>query len=145
MGDLKNWRAPLLCRIKLYSPLHRHMRIQTGAMVRKRPNGVLTPVPLTFDLWPWPFAQTSLLLLVIIPKNFMMIRWWEHSENVQKTDGLKHSYSCLVGAKNLLLWCNYCGSWFILASASQNATEMNETWYSEYRKSPSYHCTLPPR
>ena len=27
------------------------------------------------DLWPWPFAWTSLLLLVITPENFMMI-WW---------------------------------------------------------------------
>ena len=32
------------------------------------------------DLWPWPFAWTSLLSLVISPENFMMIRWWEHSQ-----------------------------------------------------------------
>ena len=32
------------------------------------------------DLWPWPFVWTSLLSLVITPENFMMIRWWEHSE-----------------------------------------------------------------
>ena len=31
-------------------------------------------------LWPWPFAWTSLLSLVITPENFMMIRWWEHGE-----------------------------------------------------------------
>ena len=32
------------------------------------------------DLWPWPFAWTSLWSLVITPENFMMIRWWEHSQ-----------------------------------------------------------------
>ena len=32
------------------------------------------------DLWPWPFAWTSLLSLVITPENFVMIRWWEHSQ-----------------------------------------------------------------
>ena len=32
------------------------------------------------DLWPWPFAQTSPLPMVIISENFMMIQWWEHSE-----------------------------------------------------------------
>ena len=37
-------------------------------------------VTLTFDLWPWPFARTSLLSLVITPENFMMIQWQEHSE-----------------------------------------------------------------
>ena len=38
------------------------------------------------DLWPWPFAWTSLLSLVITPENFMMIRWWEHGEK-DVTDG----------------------------------------------------------
>ena len=32
------------------------------------------------DLWPWPFAWTSLLSLVITPKKFMMIQWWEYSQ-----------------------------------------------------------------
>ena len=32
------------------------------------------------DLWPWPFAGTLLLSLVITPENFMMIRWWEHRQ-----------------------------------------------------------------
>ena len=32
------------------------------------------------DLWPWPFAWTSLLSLVITPENFMMIRWLEHCQ-----------------------------------------------------------------
>ena len=32
------------------------------------------------DLWPWPFAWTLRWSLVITPENFMMIRWWEHSQ-----------------------------------------------------------------
>ena len=32
------------------------------------------------DLWPWPFAWTSLLSMVITPENFMTIWWWEHNE-----------------------------------------------------------------
>ena len=54
------------------------------------------------DLWPWPFAWTSLLSLVITPENSMMIRWWEHSQKgvthgltdgrtYGQTDGLNHS------------------------------------------------------
>ena len=54
------------------------------------------------DLWPWPFAWTSLLSLVITPENFMMIRWWEHSQKGVtdrrtdrqrdgRTDGLNYS------------------------------------------------------
>ena len=42
------------------------------------------------DLWPWPFAWTSLLSLVITPENFMMIGWWEHSQKGvtdRRTDG----------------------------------------------------------
>ena len=38
-----------------------------------------TSVTLTFNLWPWPYAWTSLLSLVITPENFM-IQWWEHGE-----------------------------------------------------------------
>ena len=45
-----------------------------------------TSVTLTFDLWPRPFAWTSLLSLVITPENFMMIRRWEHSQK-GVTDG----------------------------------------------------------
>ena len=76
----KNNRAPLLSIIKLYASFHHHMWIQTGVTVRKRLSWVVTSVTLTFDLWPWPFAWTSLLSLVITPENFMMIRWWEHSQ-----------------------------------------------------------------
>ena len=56
------------------------MWIQTGVTVRKRLNWDLTSVALTFDLWPGPFAWISFLSFVITPENFMMIRWWEHSE-----------------------------------------------------------------
>ena len=78
---LKNNRTPFLC-----ASFHHHISIQTGVTVRKRLNGVLTSVTLTFDLWPWPFAWISLLSLVITPENFMMIRWQEHCEK-GVTDG----------------------------------------------------------
>ena len=83
---MKNNRAPLLSINKLYASFHHHMWIQTGVTVRKRLNWVLTSVTLTFDLWPWPFAWTLLLSLVITPENFMMIQWWEHGEK-GVTDG----------------------------------------------------------
>ena len=38
------------------------------------------------DLWPWPFVWTLFWSLVITPQNFMMIRWWEHSQK-GVTDG----------------------------------------------------------
>ena len=59
----------------------------------ERLSWVVTSVTLTFDLWHWPFACTSLLSLVITPENFMMIRWWEHSQKGVtdgRTDGLNH-------------------------------------------------------
>ena len=89
---LKNNRAPLLSNIKLYASFHHHMWIQTGVTVRKRLSWVVTSVTLTFDLWPWPFAWTLLWSLVITPENFMMIRWWEHSQKGvtdRQTDGQK--------------------------------------------------------
>ena len=45
---------------------------------------VVTSVTLTFDLWP--FAWTLPWSNVITPENFMMIRWWEHSQK-GVTDG----------------------------------------------------------
>ena len=71
----KNNRAPLLRYFKLCASFRSHLCIQTGVRVRKRLSWVLTSVTLTFDLWPWPFAWTSLLTMVITPENFMMIRW----------------------------------------------------------------------
>ena len=85
---LKNNRAPLLCCFQLCAWFHCHMWIQTGVRVRKRLSWVLTSVTLTFDLWPWPFAWTSLLTMVITPENFMMIRWWEHGEQ-GKSEGFE--------------------------------------------------------
>ena len=82
----KNNRAPILWHIKLCASFHRHTYIQTGVMVRKRLNWVMTSVALTFDLWPWPFALTSLLSMVLTPENFMMVWWWKHSEK-GVTDG----------------------------------------------------------
>ena len=100
---LKYNRAPLLSNIKLYASFHHHMWIQTGVTVRKRLSWVVTSVTLTFDLWPWLFAWTLHWSLVITAENFMMIRWWEHSQK-GVTDGQKdrkyHSQSCLVPAKN---------------------------------------------
>ena len=87
---LKNNRAPLLSNIKLYASFHHHMWIQTGVTVRKRLSWVVTSVTLTFDLWPWSFAWTLPWSVVITPENFMMIRWWEHSQKGvtdRQTDG----------------------------------------------------------
>ena len=82
----KNNRAPLLSIIKLYASFHHHMWIQTGDTVWKLLSWVVTSVTLTFDLWPRPFAWTSLLWLVIFPENFRMMQWWEHSKKRWRTD-----------------------------------------------------------
>ena len=86
----KNNRAHLLSIIKLCASFYCHMWIQTGVTVRKRLSGVMTSVTLTFDLWPWPFAWTSHVSMVITSENFMMIRSQEHSEKGvtgRRTDG----------------------------------------------------------
>ena len=85
-NDLENNRAPLLCNVKLCASFHYHMWIQTGVTVPKRLNGVITSVTLTCDLWPWPFAWTSRLSMVITPENFRMIQWQEHCQK-GVTDG----------------------------------------------------------
>ena len=107
----KNNRAPLLSNIKLYVSLHHHMWIQTGVTVRKRLSWVMTSVTLTFDLWPWPFAWTLPWSLVITPENFMMMRYWDHSQKGvtdrqtdRRTDRKYHSLSCLVAAKKRCSW-----------------------------------------
>ena len=87
---LNNNRAPLLSNIKLYASFHHHIWIETGVTVRKRLSWVMTSVSLTFDLWPWPFAWTSILSLVITPENFVRMRWPEHSQKDvtdRQTDG----------------------------------------------------------
>ena len=97
-------RAPLLSNIKRYASFHHHMWIQTGVIVRKRLSWVMTFVTVTFDLWHWPFAWTSLLSLVIIPENFVIIRWWEHShkgvtyrQTEGQTDGRTEPFIELLG------------------------------------------------
>ena len=55
---LKNKRAPLLCRFKLYASFHSHQWNQTKVTVRKRATRVkigdfLSRVTLKFDWWPW--------------------------------------------------------------------------------------------
>ena len=108
---LKNNTAPLLRYFKLCASFRSHLCIQTGVTVRKRLSWVLTSLTLAFDLWPWPFAWTSLLTMVITPENVTMIRWWEHGEKGVtdgqtygrtdgRIDGMNQSYSCLVAAKN---------------------------------------------
>ena len=96
---LKNNRAPLLSNIKLYTSCHHHMWIQTGVTVRKRLSWVVTSVTLTFDRWPWPFAWTSLLSLVITPENFVMIRRWEHSQKGVTDGHLRRIWSQLPWSK----------------------------------------------
>ena len=101
---LKSNRAPLLSNIKLYASFHHHMWIQTGVTVRKRLSWVVTSVTLTFDLWPWPFAWTLRWSLVITPENFMMIRWWEHSQKGvtdRRTDGQTENTICIAAWSQL--------------------------------------------
>ena len=143
--DLEIWRmtfkynrAPLLCCFKLCAWFHCRMWIQTGVRVRKWLSWVLTYVTLTFDLWPWPSAWTSLLTMVITPENFMMIRWWEHGEKGVtdgqtdrredgQTDGLNQSYSCLVAAKKALhakteSSCPYHSDWPSCSAPDSNVS-----------------------
>ena len=68
--SLENNRALLLSNTKHCAPFHPHMWIQTGVIVQKWLNGVLTSVTLNFDLWPWHFAWTSLSSMVIAPEIF---------------------------------------------------------------------------
>ena len=87
--DLEIWRMTLKNNIAhiLSNTKHPHMRIQTGVTVRKRINGVLTSLTLTFSIWPWPFVWTSLFSMVITPENFLMIQWEEHTDKLSKTGG----------------------------------------------------------
>ena len=93
---LKSNRAPFLRHIKLCVSFHHHTWIQTEVTFRKWLTWVLTSVTLTFELWPWPFAWTSLLSLVITPENFMMIQWWEHCEKRVLRVGITGNSVCLA-------------------------------------------------
>ena len=101
--NLKNNRAPLLSNIKLYASFHHHMWIQTWVTVRKRLSWVVTSVTLTFNLWPWPFAWNFLRSLIITPENFMMIRWWEHSQK-GVTDGQTENTICRAAWSQLKIY-----------------------------------------
>ena len=146
----KNNRAPLLSIIKLYASFHHHMWIQTGVTVRKQLSWVVTSVTLTFDPWPWPFAWTSLLSLVITPENFMMIRWWKHGEKGvtdgqtdrqtdRQTDGLNQSYSCLVAAKNIWRSLLQNGSTLIWAWISNHMS--SKVWVEIVYSFPNFNST----
>ena len=119
---LKSNGAPILYYIKLCAVFQGHWYIQTGVTVRKRLSWVLTSVTLTFDLWPWPFAWTSLWSLIITPDNFMVIRWWEHSEKgvtdgetERRTENTIHraawsQLKCPCEGRQVygLMWWTYC-------------------------------------
>ena len=60
----------------------------------------MTSVTLTFDLWPWPFAWTLRWSLVITPENFMMIRWWEHSQKGVTDRWTKYMIVCVLFQRN---------------------------------------------
>ena len=108
---LKNNRVPLQCYFKLCASFLSHWWIQTWVTVRKQLSWVVTSV--TFDLWPWPFAWTLLWSLVISPENFMMIRWWEHSQKGvtdRQTDGQTENTICRATWSQLKTFCSdVCG------------------------------------
>ena len=126
---LKDNRAPL-SYMKLCASFHHHMWIQTGVTVRKRLNGHDL---CNLDLWPWPFAWTSLMSLVTTPENFMMIRWEEYCEKGvtgRRTDRqteITALKSCLVAAKK---W-----TW-IPSSAHGFITLGSCGWCNNYRTYP---------
>ena len=75
----KKNKAPLLCHFKFYASFHSHLWIQIGVLDWKCPNwGKICFHLCNLDLWPWPFAWTSLLSRVITHENFMMIRLEKH-------------------------------------------------------------------
>ena len=76
----KNNRTPLLRKSSFMHHFIIICEFKLEFTFQKRLSWAVTSVTLNFDFWPWPFAWTSLLSLVITPENFMMIWWWEHSE-----------------------------------------------------------------
>ena len=78
--DLKNrWMALIN---KGTSPIpHQALCIISSPCVNSNWSlGPDTSMTLTFHLWLWPFAWTSLISMITTPENFIMIRWWEHNE-----------------------------------------------------------------
>ena len=96
-------RAHLLYRFKFCALFRNHLWIQTRVTVRKQPNWGKKNDHCDFDLWPRPFAWTSLLLIVLTPENFMMIRLKAHYEKMceRKRDKQTELFlELLVTAKN---------------------------------------------
>ena len=62
------------------------LELQSGNAQFGSKSTIFSRVTLKFDLWPWPFAWTSLLSLVITLQNFVAIQCQEHSEK-GVTDG----------------------------------------------------------
>ena len=77
---MKNNKAPLLCYFKFCAWFRSHLWILELRSGKDQigTNFVLTIVTLTFDLWPWHLAWTSLLSMVITRENFIMMRWIMH-------------------------------------------------------------------
>ena len=88
---------------------------------------VLTSVTLTLDLWPWPFAWTSLLSMVITLK----ISWWNDDGNIVKkvwqsdkqtygqTDWTVHRAACSLLKTSW--WCHQMETFsMLLALCAQN-------------------------
>ena len=104
---LKNNRAPLLCCFQLCAWFHCHMWIQTGVGVRKRLSWVLTFVTLTFDLWPWSFAWTSHLSMLITEKFLMIRTWWKGATDGRtdrQTEGQTDWTSHIAAWSQLEIW-----------------------------------------
>ena len=118
------------------------MWIQTGVTVRKRLNGVMTSVTLTFDLWPWPFAWTSLLLLVITLENLMIIWWWEHSQKGvtdRRTNGRKIPFIKLLGRIAGTLGCVFIDNKTHESGVTKCTT--GEAWSAfSWHHSSVFHC-----
>ena len=131
---LKNNRAPLLYYFKLCASFDSHLLIQNGVTVRKHQIWVkigdfLSCVTLTFDLWTWPFAWISLLSLVITPENFMMIRWWEHSEKGVtdgQTDGRMERSVLRAAWSQLKIYIFWTSKY---SCAEQNFVTITRLWF----------------
>ena len=90
---------------------------------------------LTFDLWPWPFAWTSLLSLVITPENFVMIRWWKHSQKVWQTDIRTENTVHRAAWSQLKMLSYMCGTECdgnMIASFRVTSLVLGQSWLPKY-------------
>ena len=97
---LKSNRVPFLSNIKLCAAFHHLMWIQTGVTVRKRLNGVMSSVTLTFNRWPLPIAWTSVLSSILkFHDDTMMGTWWKKCDRQTDrwSDGRKRPFIELLG------------------------------------------------